>query len=405
MVKAAALAGLQSCGCRIFDLGLSPTPVIQHFVRSRRLAGGISITASHNDSRWNALKFIGRGGLLLDAFQSEEVMDLYHLGEFRKCSWDGLGIVTPVRNAAAGYFRRLLKLLDREAIRKRCFRVVTDACGGSGAGLMGKFLEELGCSVVALNDRPEGEFPHPPEPNVRNMSGLASVVAAVGADIGVLLNSDGDRIGIVDEGGHPLSEECVFPLIAEHVLSSSPGCVVSTLSTSRMVEACASRHGRAVVRTRIGEGYVAQRVLSEKAAIGGEGSGGVIVPRCTHWFDGFACMGMLLECLAQRGETVAGLVEALPRYTMIKGAAVAPSHRIYPIVEFFRRKYRDRNPNLEDGVRVDWPDAWLHIRASNTEPLVRVIAESSDPAHARQLFDEAFDEISGDSAANSQSLA
>jgi phosphomannomutase len=246
---------------------------------------------------------------------------------------------------------------------------------------------------VALNDVPEGEFPHSPEPSIANMRGLASVVASVDADAGFLVNIDVDRVGFVAEGGRPLSEECVFPIVADHVLETARGSVVSTLSTSRMVEAVAARRRRRVVRARIGEGYVAQRVAAEKAAIGGEGSGGVVVPRWTRWFDGFLAMGLVLECMAQRGERLSELEAKLPRYYMVKGAVGSSSERIYPVIETFRRLYREQNPNLEDGVRVDWADAWLHVRASNTEPLLRVIVEAEDPARARVLYDGCLDQI------------
>jgi len=393
MVHAGVLAGLQSCGCDIVDLGLLPTPIIQYAVRSRRLAGGISITASHNDARWNALKFIGRDGMLLNSFQSGQVMDIYHLGEFRKRPWDKLGQIRRDERAAQGYFEFLLDKLDAPRIRKAHLKVVTDCCAGAGGGLVRGFLERIGCTVVALNDEPDGDFPHSPEPNVRNMKGLASVVKSVGADAGFLVNTDVDRVGLVAGGGIPLSEECVLPILADYILDSTPGCVVSTLSTSRMVESAAARHGRKLIRARIGEGYVLQKVVTEKAAVGGEGSGGVVVPKWTRWFDGFASMGLVLECMARRKTTLAELAAGLPRYHMIKGSIPSSSERIYPLLEAFRKSYHSESPNLEDGVRVDWKDAWLHIRASNTEPLIRIIVEAENLARARELYDLCYAQV------------
>jgi phosphomannomutase len=393
MVHAAVLSGLQSCGCPILDLGLLPTPVIQHVVRSRRLAGGISVTASHNDARWNALKFIGREGMLLNPFQSEEVMDIYHLGEFRKCGWKQLGSIQHEANTSERYFDFLLRKLDVQSVRRSRFKVVCDCCAGAGGGIVREFLQRLGCTVIAINDDPDGDFPHSPEPTPRNMKGLASVVKSVGADVGFLVNTDVDRVGIVAGGGEPLSEEYVLPLVADYLLETTSGCVVSTLSTSRMVESAAARHGRRVVRSRIGEGYVVQRVSAEKAAVGGEGSGGVVVPKWTRWFDGFTAMGVLLERMARQKKTISELVALLPRYHMLKASLPSPAERIYPIIDAFRRRYQAESPNLEDGVRVDWKDAWIHIRSSNTEPLVRVIAEAESASRARDLYDQCLDQI------------
>jgi phosphomannomutase len=393
MVRAAVLAGLQSCGCTVIDGGLLPTPILQHLVRSKHLPGGISITASHNDSQWNALKFVGENGSLLNPYQSEQVMDIYHLGEFRKSGWDRLGNIMPDSRAARMYFRFLRSKLDASVIRDRRFHVAVDACSGAGARFATGFLESLGCKVTALNDEPDGEFPHSPEPSAANMRGLASVVRSVGADLGFLLNSDVDRIGAVAGGGVALSEEYILPILADSVLAGKKGSVVSTYSTSRMVDSVAERYGRKVLRSRIGEGYVVQRVLLEKAAIGGEGSGGVVVPAWCSWFDGFAVMGLLLETLASTGRSLADAAAALPKYHMIKGSTASSTERMYRIIEFFRHRYREHAPNLEDGVRVDWPHSWIHVRASNTEPLIRVIVESEDAQKARELFTECMDQI------------
>ena len=264
MVHAAVLAGLQSCGCTSRRPGLAPTPLVQFAIRSCRLAGGISITASHNDAKWNALKFIGKEGMLLNSFQSQEVMDIYHLGEFRKNPWNSLGKVRALPDIPERYFEYLLARLDVPSIRKARLKMVSDCCDGAGAGLIPAFLERLGCKVIRLNDEPDGEFPHPPEPNVRNMKGVASVVESVEADLGISVNADADRLGFVAAGGTALSEEYVFPIVADYLLESTRGPVVSTLSTSRMVENAAARHGRKVIYARIGEGYVVEKVHERK---------------------------------------------------------------------------------------------------------------------------------------------
>ena len=278
-------------------------------------------------------------------------------------------------------------------MKKRNLHVVVDACAGAGAGLASGFLESLGCRVTALNDEPDGEFPHSPEPRVQNMRGLSSVVASVGAAAGFLLNSDVDRVGAVAAGGEALSEEYILPILAGTVLAGKRGNVVSTYSTSRMIDSVAEKFGRNVVRSRIGEGYVVQRVLLEKAAIGGEGSGGVVLPSWCLWFDGFAVMASLLQMVASTGRSLSEAAAELPKLHMIKGSVASSSERMYRIIEVFRRRYREHSPNLDDGVRVDWPHSWFHVRASNTEPLIRVIVESEDLERARQIFADCMDQI------------
>ncbi|MCC6446322.1 MAG: phosphoglucosamine mutase [Armatimonadetes bacterium] len=390
MLRAAVVSSLLSTGCRVVDLGFSPTPLVSFAVRQLEAAGGLSITGGHNDSRWNALKFIGADGALLNAISSEEVLDIYHAAEFARVPWDGLKAWDCAPDILGRYLDHITTALDVERIRSARLRVAVDFCNGTGAAVAAPLLDALGCKLILLNEEPEAEFAHPPAPSVENMRQLAALLRYLSADLGVALNIDGDRIGFVTAEGTPLSEEDSFPLVADYLLSRSPGPVVTNLSTSHMIDEVARRYGQPVIRTYIGEGYVVDKGLTAHAAIAGEGSGGIAILPTVATFDGFLALGLVLEAMAARGETLAALAGRLPRYVMKKGSLSCPPDRVHAVMEHFRALYPDRETDQTDGLLVRWEDAWLHVRGSNTEPIVRIIAEAKDAARAESLFEEAM---------------
>jgi phosphomannomutase len=255
MLRAAAISGLLSAGCEVIDLGLCSTPLVAFAVRERGAHGGLSITGSHNDADWNALKFVGADGALLDPVKSEELLDIYHAAQFRLAPWDALRPI--VRDDVTDrYLEHLLAALDVATIRARAFRVAVDFANGAGAAVARRFLDALGATLLPLNEEPTGRFAHPPAPTPTNMRGLAALVTAQGADLGAALNVDGDRIGFVTETGEALSEEYALPLAAGPRLRRRAGAVVTNLSTSSMVEAVAGRYGQPVHRAPVGESHV-----------------------------------------------------------------------------------------------------------------------------------------------------
>ncbi|MGC8667483.1 MAG: phosphoglucosamine mutase [Chthonomonadales bacterium] len=390
LLRAAVLSGLISCGCEVVDLGVCPTPLVSFAVRERGAAGGISISGSHNSARWNALKFLGPDGALLNAVLSEELLDIYHASAFVQADWQNLRKTTSAPGVLDRYLDHLVAGLDVEQIRSRGYRVAIDLCNGACGAAAKAFLTRLGCSVFPLNDEPSGEFAHAPAPSPANMRQLAALMRCLGADLGASINIDGDRIGFVTHDGTPLSEEYALPLAARNVLAKQAGPVVTTYSTSSMVDAIAREFGQEVIRTSVGEGYVVDRALAEEAVIAGEGSGGVAVLSITPTFDALATLGVVLEEMARTGKTLAEMASLLPSRAMRKGELGAAPDVVYRVVEGFRKKYAGANPNTADGVRVDWPDAWLHVRASNTEPLLRVIIEAASAERADELFEQAM---------------
>ncbi|MGZ7065721.1 MAG: phosphoglucosamine mutase [Candidatus Aminicenantales bacterium] len=387
MLQRSVLAALASTGCGVLDMGICPTPIVQKRVKDLRAAGGISITAGHNTAAWNALTFINREGTYLNEFQGQAVLDVYHLEKFRKAPLSRLGRVRPEGCGAAPYFQALGRFLDTEAVSRRGFKVVIDPCNGAGAGVVDDFCRGLGCELVPVNNEPTGFFVHDPEPRPRNAGEVASVVGITGADAGFLLNSDASRVSIVAEDGETLSEEYALPLIASYYLVKDPGPVITNTSTSRMIEDVAARRGVPVIKTKVGQSHVVQALLSEDGSLGGEGSGSVAVRRFHPAYDAFLAMGLLLEAMAVTGKTMSGLVAELPKYHIVKEKIYCPPSRVHSVVAETRKLFPHDEILSVDGVKAEKKEGWVHVRASATEPMIRIIAENVSQAKAKEDLD------------------
>jgi phosphomannomutase len=390
MLRAAVTAGLLSAGCEVIDLQVCPSPVVSFAVRELAAGGGISITGSHNDARWNALKFIGPDGALLNAVRSEELLDVYHGSPFALASWEKIRSVSTEPSVPDRYLEHVLAVLDAPLIRDRRFRVAVDFCNGACGQITERFLEALGCSLFPVNEEPSGEFAHPPAPTPANMRQLGTLMRCFQADIGAAINVDGDRLGLVTASGDALSEEYTLPLAARTRLQRRPGPVVTNTSTSRMIESLAGELGQKVIRTTVGESHVIDQGLAENAVLAGEGNGGVAALPAGMTFDALVTLGLVLEQMAGNGESLTALVDRFPRFVMRKHEMACAPNLVYKVMDRFRRRYRGESPDCSDGVRVTRPDGWLHVRASNTEPLLRIIVEAEDPQRADAMLEEAL---------------
>jgi phosphomannomutase len=393
LLHAAGVAALLSTGCDVLDLGVCPTPILQYMVPRLKAGGGMSITAGHNDIQWNALSFINQDGMALNPFQGAEVLDIYHLGKFKKASTDGLGRVREVTLFADEYFDGLRAFLDAESIANARLKVVIDACNGAGAYFLTPLARALGFELIPVNHEPNGFFPHDPEPRPRNAQQAASVIKAVGADVGFLLNSDVSRVSCVTETGESLSEEFTFPLVTAEYLKGGCGPVVTNLSTSRMVEDIARGRGCPLVRTKVGQSYAVHVLQQEDAILAGEGSGGVAIAAFQPAFDGFVTMGYILQTMAERGRTLSRLVGELPRYHIVKDKIYCPPSKIHSVVSEVKKFYRRREIDASDGIRVEDKNGWVQVRISGTEPMIRVISEDRVKSKARAKADEVIDFI------------
>lgn len=395
MVQAGVNAGLLAAGCEVIDLGICTTPSMQLAITELGAVGGIAITAGHNPEQWNALKFVRGDGLYLNATQGEELLDIYHQGEFLKTGWDKIKTNIEDLDPTPHHLKTLAAAFDVAAIRAKHLTVAVDCCNGACARLIPRWLELLGCEVMALNDDPSAPFPHSPEPKPETMAQLGAVVKAGHADIGFAHDADGERLGIVTEHGEPLSEELTLALAAETRLQQRVGPIVTNVSTSSAVDQIAARYGASVVRTPVGQAYVSEAIVEHHAVLGGEGSGGIVVPEVHPTHDSAAAIGLILERLARDGEAVSDFVVQLPRLTMIKQNIQLEPNRLYSMLQSFRLIVEREQLvyDLTDGIKVTLPDGWVHARVSNTESMIRLIVEAGEGSRARQLLEWARDRL------------
>jgi phosphomannomutase len=394
MVRQAVVAGLASSGCRVADLGVVPTPTVQVLVRQLGAQGGIAITASHNPPEWNALKFVGADSLFLSAARGRELLDIYHQGDYAKAKGSDQRSPEAIADAVDRHVRAVRDAVGPLPSGRR-LKVVVDPGGGAAVLAAPRLVAALGAEVLAIHTVADGHFPRPAEPVAENLGALAAAVRAHGADVGFAQDMDGDRLAIVDETGRPIGEELTLVLAAEQVLLRTPGPVVTNLATSDAVDAMAARHGCSVFRTRVGEANVAEGMKRHRAPIGGEGNGGVIWPAVNFARDSLVGMGLVLHRLAAAGRPVSALAAEYERFHVVKLQRHLPAELAREVLARARTAWAGRPLDLTDGVKVRLADGWFILRGSNTEPIVRVIAEGPSEARARAIAAEVMDELAG----------
>jgi phosphomannomutase len=390
MLARAASAGLQSVGCRVIDLGMVATPTLLMAVRHHGAAGGIGVTASHNPAEWNALKLAGHDGLFLDGEASARFRASLHDRDPARAPWDRLGEVVEDPGATERHLGAILALdlLDVSRLRARSVEVALDCVHGAGGAVMPALLERLGCRVHAIGTQTDGRFPRDPEPTAAHLADLGRLVRETGADLGMAVDPDVDRLSLVDETGQPMGEDMTLALAAAAVLARRRGTVVTNLSTSQVVDDVARAAGARVVRAPVGEIHVARRMQAEKAVVGGEGNGGVILPDLHHTRDAPLAAALVLQHLADQGVTASAAVGRWPRYVIMKEKLDFPREALSDAYQALEEDLRADERDSTDGLRLAWNArrAWLHVRPSGTEPVVRLIAETPDEKSARELI-------------------
>jgi len=386
----AAAAGLMSVGVDVIDLGVVPTPTVQLAVEFHHAGAGLVLTASHNPIEWNALKLIGPDGIFLDGEAGARVQAIAEQGPPRQ-GWDGIGGYREDREAVNRHLERVLALpmLDLAAIRERRFNVALDCVRGAGGTIIPALLKQLGCRVSGINLEADGRFPRPPEPLPENLGDLGRLVRSTKADLGMAVDPDVDRLALVDERGDPIGEDYTLALAVRAVLGRLPPgtgtpVVVANLSTSLVVEDAAKAYGARFVRAPVGEANVARAIRDEKAIIGGEGNGGVILPSLHIGRDAPVGVALILLGLATAARPLSELVAAAPRYRIVK----AKGPRINNLDDVYRKlrqRFADAGADDRDGLRLAWADRWVHVRPSGTEPIVRFIAEAPTQGDAEAL--------------------
>lgn len=390
MVRQAVIAGLLSSGCRVIELGVCPVPTVQLIVRQRKASGGIAITASHNPAEWNALKFVNSEGLFLSPGQARELLDIYHQGDYTKVSGGEMRSVEVYSGVLDAHIKAILDVVGTLP-SKRKLKVALDSVNGAGSIIAPRLLEALGAEVVTVNTTPDGSFPRGAEPIAENLGKLCQLVKDSRADVGFAQDMDADRLAVINEMGEPIGEENTLVLASRFVISKSPGALVANLSTTSAMDDLAKKFGCTLHRSKIGEANVTELMQQVHAVIGGEGNGGVIYPRINFCRDSHVGMALILHLLAETGRSISHLVADLPRYVMIKEKLTCPSDKIADVLKMVRRDYANEQMDLRDGVKVVFSDGWLHVRGSNTEPIIRLIAEANCEARAKEILDQVFE--------------
>ncbi len=381
-IKSILLEALKNAGKTVVDLGICPTPTVQFAVEDQEASGGIVITASHNPLPWNGLKFIGSDGMFLDAGEMKflqkrriELSDRYQDFEKKK------GILESYETIVDDHIESVLALpyLDRMKIKKAAFNVVVDAVNGAAYRAVPALLRRLGCNVIELNCHHDQPFPRSPEPLPENLVELNATVLANQADLGLAIDPDGDRLAIVSNLGKPISEEYTLVLAEKLVLSKFTNMnqkVVTNLSTTMAVDDVAKKYGATVFRTAIGEINVAKKMRDIDAAIGGEGNGGVLLPEAHLGRDSLVAAALVMQLLAEEAKPLSELMEELPQYVMIKKKVQRGNLQLKDLIEDLKKLAKPLEFDLQDGIKFIWSDRWVHMRPSNTEPIIRIYAEA-----------------------------
>jgi phosphomannomutase len=387
MFQPVVISALQSVGCDVILVDMAPTPTIQLAVEHHHAAGGLAITASHNPIEWNALKFIGSSGLFLDGSEAAEMRAVVE-GEIPRASWKELGTVEVDTSAVERHIEMVLRLpfIDVEGIRKRQFRVSLDCVNGAGGAFMPKLLERLGCKVSAINLATDGRFPRAPEPVAENLGELETLVKSSSAEVGFAVDPDVDRLALVSNEGRAIGEDYTLALAAKIVFRHRDGNMVTNLSTSRIVDDIAQEQNRRVIRAPVGEVNVATRMRSENAPVGGEGNGGVILSEVHLGRDAPLGAALILQLLLEEGKSLSEIVASYPRYSIVKDKLARPSAPLDTVYASLKQVFSDAEIDTQDGLRLTWPDRWVHVRPSGTEPIVRVIAEAPTVDEANALI-------------------
>ena len=401
MISSLVANTLVGLGIDVLDLGLSTTPTVEVLVTLENAEGGIIVTASHNPKQWNALKLLNERGEFLNSEDGQRILELASQDAYHYAGVDDLGSYSKTKGGIERHIEEVLKLelVDVEAIRNAGFKVVVDAVNSTGGIAIPKLLEALGVECVCLYCDPTGEFPHNPEPLPAHLEEISKRVVSENADLGIVVDPDVDRLALVNEDGSMFGEEYTLVACADYVLSKTPGNTVSNLSSSRALRDVTRNHGGSYEASAVGEVNVVELMKKNKVVIGGEGNGGVIYPEAHYGRDALVGVALFLTHLARQKVSCKDLRESYPSYFMSKNKIeLTPEIDVDKILREVEKRYAHEEISTVDGVKIDFEDEWVHLRKSNTEPIIRIYTESRTDAKASDLasrFIEELKEIAG----------
>jgi len=397
MVQTLVMQTLIGLGADVVDLDLATTPTVEVAVEQLKAAGGIIVTASHNPRQWNALKLLNDKGEFLDADNGKEVLELADSDKIQYAQVDEIGTITPMEDFVSLHIKQILDLpyVDVEAIKKANFKVAIDCVNSVGGISIPQLLKALGVeNTIELYCEPNGEFPHNPEPLPENLTEISETIKAQSADVGFVVDPDVDRLAIVNEDGSMFGEEYTLVAVADYILGIKGGNTVSNMSSSRALRDVTLSHNGTYTASAVGEVNVVYEMKRTSATIGGEGNGGVILPDLHYGRDALVGIALFLSFMAKSGKKCSEIRASYPEYFISKNKIeLTPEIDVDAILEAVEKKYSDENVSTIDGVKIDFAEGWVHLRKSNTEPIIRIYSESKDEKSAEDLAKKIIDDI------------
>ncbi|MGV4415082.1 phosphoglucosamine mutase [Chryseobacterium sp. T1] len=396
MVSSLVVATLQGLGINVVDLGLSTTPTVEIMVPELNADGGIILTASHNPKQWNALKLLNDKGEFITGENGAEVLALAESEDFNYAEVDDLGSYEINNEGFDIHIKKILDLpmVDAEAIKAKKFKVVLDAVNSTGGLAIPPLLEQLGCEVVKLYCEPNGQFPHNPEPLKEHLGDICNLMKEEKADLGIVVDPDVDRLAFIDENGEMFGEEYTLVAVADYLLRHKKGAAISNLSSSRALRDVVQGLGSEYFASAVGEVNVVTLMKEKNAVIGGEGNGGIIYPDLHYGRDSLVGAALFLTHLANENKTVSELRASYPAYFMgKKKIELTPEINVDALLTKMEKEYQNENVSTIDGVKIDFENNWVHLRKSNTEPIIRIYTEAPSQEEADQLGDDMIAKI------------
>jgi phosphomannomutase len=384
---------LNSLGRDVINAGVAATPTTGVLIRDLKFSGGIQISASHNPAEYNGIKLFGPDGRVISAGLGQQILDRYRRPIDPLDDQATFGTVRSSVDTISTHAKLVLKTVDADSISAKKYKVVLDSNHGAGSLLGRKLLNRLGCDFQLLGTPPDGQFEHLPEPTAENLKELCGTITENHAQVGFAQDPDADRLALIDETGRYVGEEYTLAVCLDYVLRHTPGPVVTNCSTSRMSEDLATRYGVPFFRSKVGEANVCDLMIEKAAIFGGEGNGGPIDPRVGYVRDSFVGMALVLASMAEQDKPLSVIVDDLPRYEIHKTKVALAQQEIADLEDRLREHFADATADTMDGLRLDWPGRWLLVRASNTEPIMRIIAEAESAKVSQKLCEEARDVI------------
>lgn len=396
MVSSLVTATLQGLGINVIDLGLSTTPTVEVMVPELNADGGIILTASHNPKQWNALKLLNDKGEFINGQDGTEVLAIAESEDFNYAEVDNLGKYETRNDGFDIHIQKILDLpmVDTDAIKAKKFKVVLDAVNSTGGISLPPLLEQLGCEVVKLYCEPNGHFPHNPEPLKEHLTDICELVKQENADLGIVVDPDVDRLALIDETGEMFGEEYTLVAVADYLLKHKKGAAISNLSSSRALRDIAQSHNSEYFASAVGEVNVVTLMKEKNAVIGGEGNGGIIYPDLHYGRDSLVGVALFLTHLAKENKTVSELRATYPAYFMgKKKIELTPEIDVDHLLTLMEKEYQNEEISTVDGVKIDFPENWVHLRKSNTEPIIRIYTEAQSQQEADELADRMIEKI------------